>query len=256
MTHRLLLGAGVLVCLLTTLAPAQRVDLLGSTATGELVAFDLTAMTIDLVGTAPMPGGWSDLAMSPDGRLLATSRNPVEVVTTCFGQYSQGVCAHLYELDPLTGMVLGEVGDMGVAYVGDLVFTRDGFLYGNRYPDTQTAEDGGLVFIDPITAAAMPAPNLRFAASPTTTAPASSGRARATTRPSRPSSGSTRPPAWPTRRRSPSATWAPRPPEASTRSSSCRMAASSSFAGTPAPPRSTRSSPFPTQFRDWRRRCR
>ena len=44
---------------------------LGSTNGGELVEIDLAAGSVQLIGVAFLPGGWSDLAMDPAGKEAA-----------------------------------------------------------------------------------------------------------------------------------------------------------------------------------------
>ena len=77
--------------------------LLASTNQGELVRIDLGAGTATLLGTAPSPGGWADLAFDPSGGLLAVSRQKAEATAT----------AHLYSISPTTGPILSEIGDVG-----------------------------------------------------------------------------------------------------------------------------------------------
>jgi hypothetical protein len=136
-------------------------SLLASTNDGELVAIDLVGGTAQLIGSAGPPG-WSDLAFDPAGNLYAVSRWRFEPSSVCFGVYAFGPCAHLYRLDSNTGTVIEHIGDLEVASVSDIDFTEAGILYGNRYVDQRIQGDGGLVTIDPGTANASPAPNIRF----------------------------------------------------------------------------------------------
>jgi len=146
--------------------PAER-KLLGSTNRGELVQIDLIAGTliagtVDLIGTAPSPGGWSDLAMDPAGNLYTVSRWAIEPSSVCFGTFGFGPCAHLYHLDPNTGAVIRHIGDLQAAFVSDIDFTESFILYGSRYVDSQPQDDGGLVTINPVTANITVPPNTRF----------------------------------------------------------------------------------------------
>ncbi len=136
--------------------------LLGSTNRGDLVEIDLAAGTVQLIGNAPSPGGWTDLAMDPAGNLYAVSRWRSEPNSVCFGVFSAGKCAHLYRLDPNTGAVLEHIGDLQAAAVSDIDFAGSGILYGSRYVDTLPQDDGGLVTIDPADANITVPPNIRF----------------------------------------------------------------------------------------------
>ncbi len=136
--------------------------ILGSTNQGELVEIDLMAGTVQLIGTAPLPGRWSDLAMDRAGRLYAVSAWAAEPSSGCFGQFGFGPCAHLYHLDPNTGAVIQHIGDLQAAFVSDIDFTGSFVLYGSRYVDSQPQDDGGLVTINPATADITVPPNIRF----------------------------------------------------------------------------------------------
>ena len=142
-------------------APAEK-KLLGSTNRGELVQIDLNAGSVHLIGTAPSPGGWSDLAMDPAANLYAVSRHRAEASSVCFGQFGFGPCAHLYHLDPDNGAVIQHIGDLQAAFLSDMDFTGSFVLYGNRFADTQPQNDGGLVTINPVTANITVPPNIRF----------------------------------------------------------------------------------------------
>ena len=128
--------------------------IMGSTNQGELVKIDLNAGWVTLVGTAPSPGGWSDLAMDEEGNLFAVSRHRVEASSVCVGVFATGPCSHLYRLNPRSGSVIEHVGDLEIAYVADIDFTDAGVLFASRYVDAsapQEQDDGGLVTIDPET---------------------------------------------------------------------------------------------------------
>jgi len=95
--------------------------LLATTNQGELVSIDLTAGTASLIGQDG--DGWSDLAMHPtSGRLFTMSRWSLEPSGT----------SHLYEIDPLTGDIIQEIGDTGQAFLSDIDFSPSGVLYSNN----------------------------------------------------------------------------------------------------------------------------
>ena len=138
--------------------------LLGSTNRGELVEIDLASGTVSLIGTALAPGGWTDLALDESGDLYAVSRSRVEVSSVCFGVFATGPCSHLYRLDPVSGAVVAHVGDLEAAFVSDIEFSLDGMLFANRFVDLRGGSDGGLLIVDPMTAATVIPPNIRFGA--------------------------------------------------------------------------------------------
>ncbi len=151
---------GAVCLMLSSIANAQ--TLLGSTNTGDLLEIDLSAGTVQLIGSVTGSPGWADLALDPAGNLFAVSRRKSEPVTFCFGIFSDGECAHLYRLNPSTGAIIQHIGDLKAAFVSDIEFAADGTLYASRYVDERRSEDAGLVTIDPATAVITPAPNIRF----------------------------------------------------------------------------------------------
>ena len=129
----------------------QNPTLFGSTNQGDLVEIDLVAGTVSLIGNAPTPGGWTDLALDPAGGLYAVSRHRSE-----FDRRT-----HFYSLDPADGSVNQDLGIItGVRrsrVFSDIEFTSGGVLYANRYIGS-----GGLLVVNPATAAATIPPNPRF----------------------------------------------------------------------------------------------
>ena len=99
----------------------QSVDantLLATTNAGELLSIDLDSSTATRIGQDG--DGWSDLALHPtSGRLYTVSRWSAE---------SSGT-SHLYEIDPDTGLIIQEIGDMGDAFISDIDFSFSGILY-------------------------------------------------------------------------------------------------------------------------------
>jgi hypothetical protein len=93
--------------------------LLGTTDQGELVAIDLDAATVTLVGDAGIVEGdtlgWTDLASNSAGNLFTISRWRVE---------SDGK-AHVYTIDPSTGAVIQDIGSTGQTRVHDFDFLGD-----------------------------------------------------------------------------------------------------------------------------------
>ena len=131
-------------------------ELLATTNQGELVEIDLAAGTATLIGDAGIFNGkdmgWTDLALDAAGNLYAVSRVRSELPSeppcpTAGG--GAGRCTHLYRLDPNTGMVGQEVGDLQAAFVSDVDFALDGTLYGNQW-DLR----GSLITVNPVTATA------------------------------------------------------------------------------------------------------
>ena len=94
--------------------------LLATTNAGELLSIDLDTNTATLLGQAG--DGWTDLALSPLGSLYVTTRWSIE---------SSGT-SHLWEIDPATGAIIREIGDTGMAFLGDIDFSPGGVLYGNN----------------------------------------------------------------------------------------------------------------------------
>ena len=142
----LMLFAVVLVVPSVTHAQSSHI-ILGSTHRGDLVEIDLAAGTVQLIGNAPSPGGWSDLAMDPAGSLYAVSRWRAEPNTGCSGLFNNvGSCAHLYRLDPDTGAVDQYIGDLQAAFVSDIDFTGSGILYGSRYVGRASGDPVNLEF--------------------------------------------------------------------------------------------------------------
>ena len=125
--------------------------LLATTNAGELVEIDLDAGTAELVGDARGILGWTGLSFDPLGNLFVSSNRLSGTTPKCEGASEfSGRCAHLYEVDPETGMVLEEVGSAGILFLSDLDFASDGTLYGSFFINVrQPVEgDGGLATFD------------------------------------------------------------------------------------------------------------
>ena len=122
---------------------------------GELLIIDLGAETGTAVGTALREGGksvgWTGLAFSPNGELFTSSRfrdgSPSD---GCVGGASptDGKCAHVYQVDPLTGGIVTHVGNTGIQFLSDLQFDTDGLLLGNEFINARVIRDGGLIKIN------------------------------------------------------------------------------------------------------------
>jgi len=92
--------------------------LLATTNRGELLSIDLDTNTASLIGQDG--GGWTDLAMHPTlGSLYTLTRWSLEPSGT----------NHLYEIDPVTGNIIQEIGDTGNAFLSDIDFSASGVLY-------------------------------------------------------------------------------------------------------------------------------
>ena len=112
--------------------------LLATTNQGELLSIDLSTNVATLIGQDG--DGWSDLAMHPtSGRLYTTSRWSLEPSGT----------THLYEIDPATGAIIQEIGDIGDAFIGDIDFSTSGVLYGNNWLYTIDTTSGAGTYIGP-----------------------------------------------------------------------------------------------------------
>jgi len=109
-------------------------NLLATTNLGALFSIDVMSGTATLIiGNTGL--GWTDLAVDPTtGIAYAVSRFRDEASST----------GHLYVIDTLTGLILGEIGDTGLPFVSDMDFTTGGTLYANN---------SSLLMIDPVTAA-------------------------------------------------------------------------------------------------------
>jgi hypothetical protein len=131
-------------------------DLIATTNRGELIEIDLDTGTTGLIGDAGFfdgrEPGWTGLSFDSKDKLFVTSRRRGEPISSCFGVYARGSCAHLYRVDPSTGAILREVGSTEVAFLSDIDFAPDDTLYGNRYIDERQSNDGGLIVIDKSTA--------------------------------------------------------------------------------------------------------
>jgi len=129
-------------------------ELLATTNQGELVEIDLVAGTATLIGDAGIFNGkdmgWTGLSFDPSGNLFAVSRVWDEPVTGCTASPDIfDVCAHLYRLDPASGVVLAEIGNTQAPYISHIDFASDGTLFGNQW-DGQ----GALITVNPNTAIA------------------------------------------------------------------------------------------------------
>ena len=96
--------------------------LLAITNRGELLNIDLITSMGTLLGQDG--DGWTDLAMHPvSGRLYVTTRWSTEASGT----------SHLWEINPSTGAIIGEIGDTGTPFLADIDFSPGGVLYGNNW---------------------------------------------------------------------------------------------------------------------------
>ncbi len=112
--------------------------LLATTNQGELLSIDLDTNTATLIGQDG--DGWTDLAMHPtSGRLYTLTRWSLEPSGT----------THLYEIDPATGAIIQEIGDIGTAFMGDIDFSTSGVLYGNNWLYTINTTSGAGTYIGP-----------------------------------------------------------------------------------------------------------
>ena len=147
-----------------SMSTASSVDaskLYATTNEGELVAIDLALGTATLIGDAGnfegRNPGWTGISIDADGTVYVSSRQRSESTHDgCTGFYvgnSQGRCAHIYIVDPTDGSVLSEVGSTMSSWISDIDFAPDGTLYADDYFDTEASGDGGLVMLDPGTAA-------------------------------------------------------------------------------------------------------
>lgn len=103
----------------------QAVDnntLLAVTNRGELLSIDLITGMATLLGQDG--DGWTDLALHPvSGRLYVTTRWSTEASGT----------SHLWEINPASGAIIGEIGDTGTPFLADIDFSPTGVLYGNNW---------------------------------------------------------------------------------------------------------------------------
>lgn len=94
-------------------------SLLATTNAGELLNIDLT--TGDVTPIGQQGKGWMDLAVHPtNGWTYAVSRRIAEATDT----------NHLYRIDPFTGQIMSEIGDLEQKFISDIDFAPDGTLYG------------------------------------------------------------------------------------------------------------------------------
>jgi hypothetical protein len=95
--------------------------LLATTNDGELLSIDLGTNMATLIGQDGE--GWTDLALHPTtGRLYVSTRWSIEPSGT----------SHLWEINPANGNIIGEIGDTGIPFLGDIDFSAGGVLYGNN----------------------------------------------------------------------------------------------------------------------------
>ena len=122
-------------------------SLLATTDQGELLGIDLSNGNVTLIGSQAT--GWSDLAIHPlSAKAYAVSRWQDESSNT----------AHLYEIDPGDGQIIGEIGDTGVVSISSIDFAPDETLYGNSFgalvtidlADAATTQPGGTFGPDPL----------------------------------------------------------------------------------------------------------
>ena len=113
------LNLPVLAGALNGLDSSGNTSMLATTDAGELLDIDLATGNATLIGQQAI--GWRDLAVHPtSGQAYAVSRRLAEATGT----------NHLYQIDPASGQIIAEIGDLKQKFVSDIDFAPDGTLYG------------------------------------------------------------------------------------------------------------------------------